>query len=96
MKKKIVLRISICPTAMERDGDKLDELAVLSKIVAVAGERWPRCEVRFDTLQIGHRQGDSFAECSIDGVRDDSLAEQVLDDIEWSDETLYEGVNDER
>ena len=96
MKKKIVLRISICPTAMERDGDKLDELAVLSKIVAVAGERFARYEVEFDTLQIGHRQGDSFAECWFDGVRDDALAEQVLDDIDWSDETLYEGANNER
>ena len=92
MKKKIVLRISICPTAMERDGDRLDELAVLSKIVAVAGERWPRCEVKFDTLQIG----DSFAECWVDGVRDDAQAEQILEDIEWSDETLYKGANNER
>jgi len=96
MKKKIVLRISICPTAMERDGDKLDELAVLSKIVAVAGERWPSCWVKFDVLQIAHRQRHSFAECWVDGERDDAQAEQILDDIDWSDETLYEGANNER
>jgi len=88
----VVLRISICPTEMEQgsQGDMLDESAVFAEIESVAAERWPGAAIEFETLQVGHRQGDKFAECWIDGVRDDEQAQQVLDDIEWSDEKLYQ------
>ncbi len=91
-KKKVLLRISLCPTDMEvgSEGDMLDESAVLAEIESVAAERWPGAAIEFETLQVGHRQGDKFAECWIDGVRDDEQAQQVLDDIEWSDERLYQ------
>jgi len=91
-KRKIVLRISLCPTDMEQgnEGDILDESAVLAEVAFIAAERWPGAEIEFQTLQVGHRQGDKFAECWIDGVRNDSQAQQILDDIEWSDERLYQ------
>ena len=89
-KRKIVLRISLCPTEMEIDGDLLDESLVFAEIKSVAAERWPKAEVEFETLQVGHRQGDKFVECWIDGVRADEHARQVLDDIEWSDDRLYQ------
>ena len=91
-KKKVVLRISICPTEMEQgpEADLLDKWAVFAEIESVAAERWPGAEIEFETLQIGHRQGDKFAECWVDGIRDDEQAQQVLDDVEWSDEKLYQ------
>ena len=91
-KKKIVLRISICPTDMEQgpEADLLDKSAVFAEIKSVAAERWPKAEIEFETLRVGFRQGDKFAECWVDGVRDDEQAQQVLDDVEWSDEKLYQ------
>lgn len=88
--RKIVLRISLCPTDMEVGGDMLDESAVLAEIESVAAERWSGAKIEFETLQIGHRQGDRFAECWIDGMRDDEQAQQILDDIAWSSARLYQ------
>ena len=91
-KRKIVLRISICPTSLEQgfEGDILDPSTLLTEIESVAAKRWPKAAIEFETLQIGYRQGDEFAECWIDGVRDDSQAQQVIDDVDYSDENLYQ------
>ena len=91
-KKKIMLRISLCPTGLEqgREGELLNESAVFDAIRAAAILQWPACLVEFGTLQVGHRQGDEFARCWVDGERDDSQVESLLDAIDWSDERLYQ------
>lgn len=93
-KRKIVLRISICPTSLEQgfEGDMLDPELLMAEIELVAAKRWPAAEIEFETLQIGHRQGDEFAECWVDGVRDDEQAQQVVDDVDYSDEDLYQDI----
>lgn len=93
-KRKIVLRISICPTSLEQgsEGDMLDPELLLAEIESVAAKRWPAAEIELETLQIGFRQGDEFAECWIDGVRDDEQAQQVVDDVDYSDEDLYQDI----
>lgn len=96
-KRKIVLRISICPTGLEQgfEGDMLDPELLLAEIESVAAKRWPAAEIEFETLQIGFRQGDEFAECWIDGVRDDEQARQVIADVDYSDEDLYQDIAEE-
>ena len=91
-KRKIVLRISICPTGLEQgdQGETMDEVSLLAAIEAVAAERWPGCDVVFKVLQVGLRQGDAFSECWVDGVRDDEQAQQLLEDVDYSDENLYQ------
>lgn len=89
--QKITLKISLCPTSMEQgdQGDLLNESKVFDKIRAVALLKWPACQVVFPTLQVGHQQGDAFALCWVDGERDDSQADSLLEAIDWSDESLY-------
>ena len=91
-KRKIVLRISICPTSLEQgdQGETMDEVSLLAAIESVTAERWPGCEVVFKVLQVGLRQGDAFAECWVDGVRNDEQAQQLLEDVDYSDENLYQ------
>ena len=90
-KSKVVLSISICPTSLEQgsEGDMLDGELLLSEIELAAAKRWPNCEIEFASLQIGHQQGEQFAECWIDGVRDDEQADALLESIDYSDEQLY-------
>ncbi len=85
----IVFDISICPTAMERDGDILDEYALLARIREVATGKWGD-GVEFATLQVGHNQGDEWSKSWKNGQRDDSLAETLMVElVDWTDEDLY-------
>ena len=98
--QKITLKISLCPTAMEQgdQGDLLDEAKVFDAIRAAAILKWPDCQVIFSTLQVGHRQGEEWARCWVDGEREDSQADSLLGAIDWSNERLYQkkgGVSDE-
>jgi hypothetical protein len=89
--RKITFRISICPTSLEQgnDGDMLDPELLFAEIERVAAILWPHCEIRFDALQIGHRQGDEFAESYTGGLRADDLADRLLASIDYSAEKLY-------
>lgn len=89
--QKITLKISLCPTSMEQgdQGDLLDKAKVFDAIRAAAILKWPACRVMFPTLQVGHQQGDAFARCWVDGERDDSQADSLLEAIDWSNEAYF-------
>ena len=80
------ISISICPTNMECDGDILDEAALLSRIREVVEAKYPDATIQ--CLQVGYRQGDEW--CQIDGRKSDALRSVVYEDVDWSDEELYE------
>jgi hypothetical protein len=88
---KIVLRVSVCPMSLQHgnEGDLIDGELLLTEIESAAAKRWPDCEIEFAALQIGHRQGEQFAKCWIDGVRDDEQVYALLESIDYSDERLY-------
>lgn len=89
MATRVTLDISIDPVDMQIGDDILNESAVLTTIREVAAETWPGAVVTFKTLQIGYQQGDGWAKCWVDGVRNDSAADGLLQSIDWTDEELY-------
>ena len=89
----VILDISICPTGLEPgdDGDLIDRDLLLTRIREVAVVKWPGATITWRCLQIGFRQCDEWAHCWIDGKQDDDAARSLLDDdIDWTDEDLYE------
>ena len=82
------ISISICPTALEFDnGDEYNQHFLLVAIRKFIEEKHPGATI--SCLQIGHRQGDSFA--IIDGSHDagdDLLAEFY--EKHGNDEDLFE------
>jgi len=72
------ISISICPTSLEfANGDTYDKSALLEAIREFATARYP--DATMTCLQIGHRQGDSWA--TVDG---DSGAGDDMMDAFWS------------
>ena len=76
--------ISICPTDMEINGDILSEPAVEAKIREVCAEAYPGATVAF---QVGYSQGDAWRK--VNGRHSDEL-DELIDNLDWSDESLYE------
>lgn len=87
--KRVILDISIDPVAMEMGGDVLDQDRVFTTIRRAARATWPGATIKFKTLQVGYRQGHAWADCWINGVRDDDAGPALLHSIDWSDASLY-------
>lgn len=85
--ESVRLDISIDPSDL-MDGLVGDRL--LDAIREAAESQWPQAKIQFQTLQIGHRQGNGWAHCWIDGRRDDEAARQLVNEcVDWTDEALY-------
>ena len=81
MRTKITLDISIDPVEMAVGDDTLDESAVLNAIREAAAATWPDATIKFATLQVGHNQGDGWAKCWVDHVRNDAAVDELLQSI---------------
>ena len=81
--KRDTISISLCPTAMEREGDILDESAIESAVMSAVKAYYPGANVDF---QIGYAQGDEWY--TLNGAESDAVEDIVLA-LDWSDESLY-------
>ena len=77
------INISLCPSAMERDGDALDEAAVEAMIRDMCDRHYPGSSVSY---QVGYNQGDEWYQ--LDG-RDSPELYDLISELEWEKESLY-------